>query len=196
MRATAAKVPRLVLCALSIGACSTTAAPKTKGSSETPPQKPKAPAISATAAATPAMALRPQGFGRGFAPPTEHGQSRTLLAGCVAAPSRGTAPATRSSGAPSPEVTPGVSVQMLGSGIFVTHQLRHACCLNATITTKVEGDKIHIQEALAGKMCRCMCASTLKTAVGLKPGDYSLVVRLGDKSVHEQKVSIRPLARP
>jgi hypothetical protein len=35
-----------------------------------------------------------------------------------------------------------------------------------------------VRETLTGNPCRCMCGSTLRTAVGLPPGAWTVVVEL------------------
>ena len=133
--------------------------------------------------------------------PPPAGQSRTAIEGCLA--SAGTEeegakfpqrPATRS--AAPPPVTVGIS----GLGVVVTHALSHACCLKAEVTHAIENGAVTVMEKLSGTPCRCMCSSTIRTAVGLAPGSYELAVQLqiggGESSVvHRQKVEIKRLGR-
>lgn len=128
-------------------------------------------------------------------PPAKAGAFTVALAGCVA--EEGTESASRSAGAPGSEAgTPASSVVVsaTGTGIIVAHELTHACCLKARVSASVQGSNIQVSEQLSGNPCRCLCQSTLKTAVGLKPGNYKLSVRLtdpnGPRTVHQEPISI------
>ncbi|MHB8879865.1 MAG: hypothetical protein ACYC8T_39755, partial [Myxococcaceae bacterium] len=61
-------------------------------------------------------------------------------------------------------------------GVILSHELSHACCLKASVTSTLEGAKLTVRETLSGSPCRCMCQSTVKTAVGLSPGHYTLTL--------------------
>jgi hypothetical protein len=128
--------------------------------------------------------------------PPAAGQSRATFEGCLAAagteqegekfPAR---PKTRSM-APPP-----VTVSASGLGVTVAHELEHACCLKAEVSSAVEGGAVTVTERLLGTPCRCMCSSTIRTAVGLAPGSYELVVVEqgaggASREVHRQKVEI------
>jgi hypothetical protein len=136
--------------------------------------------------------------GGGFMPPPAAGQSRTSFSGCLEASKDEAAgarfPVTRG------ETGPEVRVTALGNGVIVAHELTHACCLGGAVEAKVEGKKIHVVETLSGTPCRCTCRSTIKTAVGLEPGDYTLDVELhqGDEQdrVHEGPVKVQSLRAP
>ena len=135
-------------------------------------------------------------------PPMKAGQFTTALAGCVAQAaqdSQGTRGANATNeldAAPSPEHS-SVVVSVTGTGIIVAHDLTHACCLKARVNAVVQGKSVRIVEQLSGNACRCRCKSSIKTAVGLGPGNYALSVNVsGDgkaRTVHQQPIVI---ARP
>jgi hypothetical protein len=76
----------------------------------------------------------------------------------------------------------------------VSHDLAHACCLVAAVDVSVKGGAIRVVETLSGAPCRCMCRSTIETAVGVGPGDYDVTLVLADSGgqrvVHEGKVTV------
>jgi len=92
---------------------------------------------------------------------------------------------------------PAVVVSASGAGVVVTHELSHPCCLKAAVTYGQEAGVLRVRETLAGHACRCMCSSTVRTAVGLAPGDYTVVLELEPQDgkpateVHRQAVSVR-----
>jgi hypothetical protein len=90
----------------------------------------------------------------------------------------------------------GVAVTTSGNNVHVVHDLRHACCLKAAVQTAVVGKVVRITETLSGSPCRCMCGSTLRTTVRLRPGDFRLELWLGGKKVHEAPVAIRSVRGP
>jgi hypothetical protein len=69
-----------------------------------------------------------------------------------------------------------VEVQRSPGGLLVIHRLAHACCLTGAVGSRVERDAVSIVVTLTGNPCRCMCGSTLRTAVRLAPGRYRLAV--------------------
>lgn len=133
--------------------------------------------------------------------PPAPGRSRTSIQGCLASSgaeesgARSTAPpAARAPGPPS------VAIAVSGLGATVKHELSHACCLKAEVESAVKGSSVTVDEKLSGTPCRCMCSSTLTTAVGLSPGVYELTVRLqlpggAPSEVHREKVEIKRLGR-
>lgn len=127
-----------------------------------------------TVDANPAPAIRLVPPGRPVLPPTEPGQAAWRPDGCLAV-AKGSAEDDKKFPA---EVTRSrqtdVQIAVTGVGAIVTHALRHACCLKGDVTARVRGTDIQVREVLTGEACRCMCASTLKIAVGLKPGTYTL----------------------
>lgn len=128
-------------------------------------------------------------------PPPTPGALSVRLAGCVtavdeAAARRFTPPPAR------PEAPPGVTVEGVQGGVHVVHELTHACCLRAEISSRLEGERLVVIERLAGEPCRCQCASTLETAVGAPPGRHEVVVilerpRSEPERVHEGVVEVR-----
>jgi hypothetical protein len=106
-------------------------------------------------------------------PPKEPGAHRMRLEGCLTdatedADTRHPQVATRS--------TNPVKVDVLGHGIVVTHTLDHSCCLAAAVETTLEPGRVTLTERLSGNPCRCRCGSTIRTAVGLEPGSWEVVV--------------------
>jgi len=110
-------------------------------------------------------------------PPGTPGESLTRFEGCLAQaeateaagarfPSR-----ARSRGAPA---GPAAQVSTVSGGVLITHELSHACCLTAKVTSEVLGTKVTVQETLSGSPCRCLCQSTVRTSVGLSKGHYQL----------------------
>jgi hypothetical protein len=149
----------------------------------------------APAAATPAATVTAPGEGRAgggqlgmggvaggpmaslLLPPGTPGESRVKLEGCLAqteateaAGSRFPSRAGSRSASPGPEA----QVSTVQGGVLITHPLSHACCLTAAVTSKVEGAKVTVRETLSGSPCRCLCESTVRTAVGLSKGHYQL----------------------
>jgi len=124
-------------------------------------------------------------------PPSKPGTSRFEVEGCAAHPERAMdQPPARAL----PPTGTAVEVQPLRRGAMVVHELTHACCLKANVTTQLEKKVATVHETLSGNPCRCMCSSTLRTALALPPGTYQLVVELErDKKVekvHEQALSV------
>ncbi len=130
-------------------------------------------------------------------PPSQPGQSRVALEGCLAQ-----AEATEETGAryPAPAVprraaTPPVTVEPLGGGALVVHELDHGCCLKAEVRSELKGRTVTVTETLSGQACRCRCRSTVRAAVGLPPGEYTLqvvTVEPGHRQVaHEGPLTVR-----
>jgi len=111
--------------------------------------------------------------------PPAPGTSRSVYEGCV-----GEAASSESRSAP---VAPGdekdgVAVTGIIGGLLVSHELTHGCCLKAEVTTEIVGASVVVKETLSGTPCRCMCRSTLKTAVGLAAGEYDVAVHLDGRA--------------
>jgi len=125
------------------------------------------------------------------------GEVHTAVEGCLAAGSEAEAarfparPATRT-------LAPTVTVAAVAGGAVVTHQVSHACCLRAEVTTRSEERTVTVLETLSGKACRCMCASTLRTRLGLAPGAWTVAVELdlgagqGRRRLASQEVTVGP----
>ncbi|MBN1207329.1 MAG: hypothetical protein JXB05_20775 [Myxococcaceae bacterium] len=137
------------------------------------------------------------GLGGILVPPETPGASRVALEGCLAQAER-----TEEAGArfPATPVTrgpakPSVSVSRLGRGILVVHELDHGCCLQAEVTSKLEGRTVTVTEVLSGESCRCRCHSRVRAAVGLPPGEYTLKVVTDDHghliNAYEAPLSVR-----
>jgi hypothetical protein len=127
-------------------------------------------------------------IGKVLLPPTTAGESSSEVAGCLAAASEADAakfPLSRE--APAAPVT----VSSLSNGLIITHELTHACCLKATVTSKLDKDEVTLREALFGTPCRCMCSSTLRTAVGLRAGLYRVHVVVEDNGKARPAIEVR-----
>ena len=104
-------------------------------------------------------------------PPAEAGTLKFAVEGCAAKPNEESV-ATRA--LPPPD---SVQTSVLQGGVLLTHEVAHACCLSAASAVTVEGTKVVVTETLSGTPCRCRCSSSLRTAVGLKPGTWSVEVK-------------------
>lgn len=124
------------------------------------------------------------------APPARPGDSRHAFEGCLAEPER-----MPSSGGPPSQSNPSDEPELtaVDGGVVLTHPLRHACCLKGAVESVLKGRTLEVEETLSGKPCRCMCQSTIRTAVALPPGDYQVKLRL--KEAGGTKVALdRPLS--
>jgi hypothetical protein len=130
-------------------------------------------------------------------PPATPGSSSVALDGCLAQAER-----TEQAGSrfPEPPATRGpvkstVEVSPLGGGALVVHELSHACCLKAEVSSALEGRTVTVTEVLSGQPCRCRCRSTVRAAVGLPPGEYTLKIVTDENgkrsSAHEAPLSVR-----
>jgi len=153
------------------------------------PQRPAtAPLADPPVAATAAIQEAPP-------PPEEPGASRTAFEGCLLAANEADAarfpapPATRTGGIPPVKVT------LVQGGALVEHALTHACCLKAKVETHLAGRTAIVSEVLSGNPCRCRCGSTLRTAIALPSGTWTLVVDLEEggvkKRVFQQEVRLQ-----
>jgi hypothetical protein len=128
-------------------------------------------------------------------PPADAGGSRTTLSGCLLAADEAAAarfpppPVTRTGGAAA------VTLKAVAGGVLVEHSLSHACCLKAKVSTGLAGRTATVLTQLSGTPCRCMCGSTLRTAVSLPPGAWSVAVDLEEggarHQVHRQEIQVR-----
>ena len=138
---------------------------------------------------------RPVFQGKPLLPPERPGESASELQGCLAAPD-----ATAAAGARFPVVSDqpldGVRVNPLSSGLLVTHELAHPCCVRAAVSAQVEGSTVRVTETLSGTPCECRCASRLRTAVGLAPGRYSLAVVVRGPASEERTAYSGPVTLP
>ncbi|WP_224247748.1 hypothetical protein [Hyalangium gracile] len=127
--------------------------------------------------------------------PPEAGQVRMVAEGCLAHPDRGSAfPPAAPSRTASRAGSSQVQVTPVANGVSLVHPLEHACCLTARAQAQVEGQRVTIVETLEGEPCRCRCGSTVRSAVRLAPGSYSLrvVVREpgGERQLFEGPVTV------
>jgi hypothetical protein len=144
--------------------------PTAPAATPTPPAAPPAGAPSLGIASQGAVAAGP-------IPPADAGASRSVVSGCLTA-------ATESDGSrfPAPPVSrnpaPPVTVTAVPGGALVVHELTHACCLRSQVTSSLDGRRAVVRETLTGTPCRCMCGSTLRTAVALPAGAWTVAVEL------------------
>lgn len=157
-------------------------------------------------------AVRPQGLGgeanvggapslpgRILLPPAKAGESLAQFDGCLAVATPSDADGKRfpeaQKGATRGPAPTNVRVTPTGGGIVVEHQVAHACCLKGEVTSDVEGGVVTVTEKLSGDPCRCRCTSTIKTAVGLAPGSYTVRVEVDEngrkRTAHEQPLTLK-----
>lgn len=129
-----------------------------------------------------------------LSPPAGIGELRTNISGCAATATEQEAQAFVSTtrGLPPPP-----TIQAVQGGALITHPLDHTCCLKLAVTSRIEGERSAVvRETLSGAPCRCRCSSTVKTALGLKPGLWTITIELEDtqgvRRVHEQNLEVGP----
>jgi hypothetical protein len=161
--------PRHLLAACLLLVLSATACATTQPATSTAPVAPAAaPAPGSPPAQPPTTELtKPVGL---------H-QVVSTLRGCLARKNLGRKPANplppkRGADEPLPELY----AEGHPWGLVVRHELRHPCCLTGAIDAEIEGSRVVVTERLTGTPCNCYCWSTLITRVGLKEGDYDLLV--------------------
>lgn len=117
-------------------------------------------------------------------PPEQPGASRFEVLGCLALKTRTEAGDERyppdlpqESGIPKKV---DVRITPVFGGAIVLHELSHACCLRAGVESKLEGTTLTLTERLHGTACRCRCSSSIRTAVGVQPGKYTLVLNVDE----------------
>jgi len=107
---------------------------------------------------------------------------RSSVSGCLSQ-SRGQeqpeAP-SRARGAPDRFVVTGQK-----GNVAVEQSFSHACCLESRTSATLEGSTVVVTTELMGTPCRCMCASTIRSAVSLPPGTYTVRI------VHRQGENVR-----
>jgi hypothetical protein len=121
-------------------------------------------------------------------------KARVTLAGCLQKSKR------RGGGELSHQPTGGppvdsVKIEKKAGSITVIHDLTHNCCFEADVHTSVKGASVWVVEKLSGKVCRCMCNSTIRTDIELKKNTtYTVRVDVDengvDRKVHEEKISL------
>lgn len=137
---------------------------------------------------------RPPAAAQPLVPPETAGANRAVLSGCLLAANEAEAarfpppPVLRSA-------APAVTVAATPGGALVTHELEHACCLKGAVASHLEGRVAIVRERLLGSPCRCRCASTLRTAVSLPPGAWTVAVEVEEagavRRVYEQPFQVR-----
>jgi len=167
------------------------------GASATRPGKPLGPRV--LGAPGELAGARPGGIAgllAGRAP--EPGKSRTHITGCLGVASGSDADGDRFPAPPPTRAAPApaVSLTARAGAVTVKHELQHACCLRADVSTTVAGSVAEIHEKLGGNPCRCRCRSTIQTEIGLAPGTYTVRVVLeesgGPKTVATEQVTVPP----
>jgi hypothetical protein len=128
--------------------------------------------------------------GKPLTPPKKPGTTQFEVEGCAAHPERGTKQAPP--GAMYSQTR--LEVQPTDGGVIVVHELAHACCLKAKVTSQVQGQTATLREILSGRPCGCICSSTLRSALALEPGTYQVVVELERskkvEKLHQQEVRV------
>lgn len=109
-------------------------------------------------------------------PPDEPGQSVSESQGCLSGDEHTLATGARWPPPSGDRPRDAVRVNPLSTGLLITHELAHPCCLQARVSATVQGGAVRVVETLGGGACACRCASRLRTAVGLAPGRYSVAV--------------------
>jgi hypothetical protein len=129
-----------------------------------------------------------------LSPPAGIGELRTNISGCAATATEKEAQAFVST---TRGIPPPPTIQAVQGGALINHPLDHTCCLTLAVTSRIEGDGTAVvRETLSGSPCRCRCSSTVKTAIGLKPGRWTVAIEVEDTSgvrrVQEQSIEVRP----
>ncbi|HVP61954.1 MAG TPA: hypothetical protein VMT11_15425 [Myxococcaceae bacterium] len=118
-------------------------------------------------------------------PPLGPDQSMAKVTGCSdsANPSEQDAasfpPMVQGSRAPSATE---VQLGMQPAGVWVAHNLTHACCTKAKIYVLRTEGQVNFFETVEGKPCGdgCMCTSQVQAALGVPPGRYGVALRIED----------------
>ncbi|MCY1029888.1 hypothetical protein OV207_00330 [Corallococcus sp. BB11-1] len=143
------------------------------------------------------------GRGGALVPPPEPGASRSSFDGCLAQPTPSEDSDTRfpaTTGVGSLTDASPVTTRSTAAGLLVEQPLDHECGLTAQVDSYLKDGTVTVTRTLSGKSCRCMCHSTVKTAVRLPPGTYTLRVVTLDHGtrtvVHEGPVTVTEPAPP
>jgi len=77
-----------------------------------------------------------------------------------------------------------VQLGMQQGGVWLSHNLTHACCTKAKIYVQRVAGQVNFVEAIEGQPCGdgCMCTSEVQAAVGVPPGRYAVSLRVEDSS--------------
>ena len=67
-------------------------------------------------------------------------------------------------------------------GVWVSHNLTHACCTKAKIYVQRVMGQVNFIETVEGSPCGdgCTCGSQVQAAAGVAPGRYNVALRLED----------------
>ena len=71
-----------------------------------------------------------------------------------------------------------IEVRTVAGGALVIHHLTHPCCLQANVRLTIRGSVATVHERLGGEPCRCVCRSTIETAIGLGVGMWTVRVEV------------------
>jgi hypothetical protein len=76
------------------------------------------------------------------------------------------------------------------SGVRVTHNFRHNCCVDLDTRATIAGDNVTLVEKVReqGDKCRCECNSTITSDLDLAPGSYDLRVVVDEFGKSETKL--------
>ena len=121
-------------------------------------------------------------------PPLGPDQSMAKVSGC----SDSASPSEQDAAAYPPLVpggsrTAAASEVQLGiqpGGVWVSHNLTHACCTKAKIYVQRVMGQVNFIETVEGSPCGegCTCGSQVQAAAGVAPGRYNVALRLEDPS--------------
>ena len=122
-----------------------------------------------------------------LAVPSNVGETRMEVEGCLLAASeeggaRFPPPPVSRAGGP-----PHVTLQVVGGGVVLEHALAHACCLKVRTTAKLDAGHAVVTEELSGAACRCRCGSTIRTALRLPPGEWSVELELEESGTAKRQ---------
>jgi len=117
-------------------------------------------------------------------PPLGPDQSEAKVTGC----SESATPSERDAATWPPTVVgsraPSATEVKLGTqagGVWVTHNLTHACCTKAKVYVERAVGQLNFFEAVEGTPCgSCMCTSQVRAAAGVAPGRWGVALRLED----------------
>jgi len=132
-------------------------------------------------------APRPVFQGHPLLPPGKPGASTSEVLGCLSGDEHTLATGARWPPPSSERPQEAVRLNPLSSGLIVTHELTHPCCLQAEVSAAVAGAAVTVTESLSGTPCACRCASRVRTAVGLAPGRYSVTILVRGPDRGERK---------
>src|SRR5262245_11646505 len=70
------------------------------------------------------------------------------------------------------------------AGVWVSHNLTHACCTKAKVYVQRLPGQVNFFETVEGTPCGdgCMCTSQVYAAAGIPPGRYTVALRLEDSA--------------